>query len=364
MFNRYQILYRYITREFLKIFGLCLGCLILIYVVVLFFQKIDLFHKFQAPFILIFEYLLYKIPEVTFQWTIPFAVLLATFLTLGTLSRHSEITAFKAGGISLYRIVLPLIPITLLISLFSFIGNDYLVPWTNQKTRYLLDVKVRKEPPTTFFKNYKIWYHSDHRIFNIQLLDPKKRALKGFTLYEFDDQFRCIRRMDANEARWVNNDWKFYNGSIREFDADGSIRMTSFKEKDFPLKEDWNIFQKIQRDSDEMSYAELRTYVQKIKASGYDATRYLVDLHSKLSYPFLNLIMFLIGIPFALKTGRSGGGTLSIGVSVMIGFSYGIVFYLFITFGKSGILPPLIASWFPTFLFGLAGIFALMSVRQ
>jgi len=130
------------------------------------------------------------------------------------------------------------------------------------------------------------------------------------------------------------------------------------------MKEDWESFQNSESDSDEMSYAELRTYIQKIQASGYDATRYLVDLYSKLSYPLLNVIMVLIGIPFALKTGRSGGVALSIGASVMIGFLYGIVFYVFISFGKSGILPPVLACWIPTLLFGLAGIFTLMSIRQ
>jgi len=364
MIESHRVLHRYVIREYLKIFALSLSSLILIYVVVLFFQKMNLFNKHQAPFYLMFEYLLYKIPEATFQWTIPYAALLSTLLTLGGLSRHSEITAFKAGGISLYRITLPLIFIVLIISFFSFLGNDYLVPFTNQKTRYLLDVKVRKEPPTSFFKNYKIWYRSDHRIFNIQLLDPKKKALKGFTLYEFDDQFQCVQRIDANEARWVDEKWRLYEGAMRDFDERGSIRTTSFEEMDFPMKEDWESFKKSSWDSDEMSYAELRTYIQKIQSSGYDATRYLVDLYSKLSYPLLNVIMVLIGIPFALKTGRSGGVALSVGISVLIGFLYGILFYIFISFGKSGILPPIFACWIPTLLFGLAGIFTLMSIRQ
>jgi len=196
------------------------------------------------------------------------------------------------------------------------------------------------------------------------LLDPKQKALKGFTLYEFDDQFRCFRRVDANEARWVGEKWRFYQGATRDFDESGSVRMTSFEEMDFPMKEEWESFQNSALDSDEMTYAELRTYIQKIQASGYDATRYLVDLYSKLSYPLLNVIMVLIGIPFALKTGRSGGVALSIGVSVMIGFLFGIVFYVFISFGKSGVLSPVLACWIPTLLFGLAGIFTLMSIRQ
>lgn len=364
MFESYWILSRYVTREYLKVFCLSLTGLIFIYVVVLFFQKVDLFIKHQASFWLIFEYLLYKIPEVIFQWTLPYAVLVATLLTLGTFSRHSEITAMKAGGVSLYRITIPLFIIALFVSFFSFLGNEYIVPLSNQKTRKLLSVKVRKEEQTSLFKNYKIWYHGDRGIFNIQLLDSKEKVLKGLTLYQFDDQFRCTQRIDAREAKWMDGKWKLYRGAIREFGEGGTIRTIPYAELELNLSENWDSFQKIERKAGEMSYTELRDYIQKIQVSGYDATRYLTDLYAKLSYPFLNLIMVMIGIPFALKTGRSGGIALGIGVSVMIGFLYGVTFYVFLSFGKSGVLPPLLAAWSPTFLFGLAGIFTLTSIRQ
>jgi lipopolysaccharide export system permease protein len=270
----------------------------------------------------------------------------------------------KAGGISLYRITSPLLLIALLLSFCSFLGNEYLVPYASQRTQYLLDVKVRKEKPRGFFKDYKIWYRSDHRIFNIRLLDPQKKILKGLTIYEFDNDFRCTQRIEAREARWINGKWRFYDGVMRNFDENTSLRVLPFKELEFSLPENWESFEKIERESREMSYTELRTYIQKIQSAGYDATRYLVDLYSKHSYPLLNLIMVLIGIPFALKTGRSGGVALSIGISVMIGFAYGVTFYVFLSFGKSGILAPFLASWIPTFLYGLAGIFALMNVKQ
>jgi lipopolysaccharide export system permease protein len=364
MLHRHRILYRYVTREYLKTFALSLCSLILIYVIVLFFQKVNVFIRYEAPFYLVFEYLLFKIPEVTFQWTLPYAVLLSTLLTLGGLARHSEITALKAGGISLYRITLPVFLIALLVSFFSFLGNEYLVPFANQTTRYLLDVKVRKEKPVTFFKNYKIWYRSGPRIFNIQLLDPEKKTLKGFTLYQFNDRFECVQRVDAREVHWRNGGWRLYSGAVRELDSDNSLKTTLFREMDFPMTETWESFRKIERDPEEISYSELRTYIQRIQSSGYDATRYLVKLHSKLSYPLLNLIMVLIGIPFALKTSRSGGVALSIGMSVLIGLVYGVMFYVFVSFGKSGVLPPLLSSWIPTLIFGLSGVVTLMSVRQ
>jgi lipopolysaccharide export system permease protein len=364
MLESHRTLSRYVVREFLKILGLSLSSLVVLYVVILFLQMMDVFVKHGASFGLIIAYLLYRIPEVMFQWTLPYAVLLSTLLTLGTLSRHSEITAMKAGGVSLYRITFPLILVALGMSFISFLGNEDLVPYTMRKAQYISEVEVKKESPTTFFKNNKIWYHSDRRIFNIQLLDPKKQMLKGLTIYEFDDRFRCIRRIDAREARWADGKWFFVDGAIRDFDAAGAIVTELFKEKEFTFKEDWRSFQKVDRDAAEMSYSELRAYIQKIQSSGYDPTRYFVELYSKLSYPCLSLVMVLIGIPFALKTGRSGGIALSIGVSVLIGFAYGVLFYVSISFGKSGILPPLLAAWAPTLLFGLAGVFTLMSIRQ
>ena len=364
MINNHRILHRYVLSEFIRLFTLTLSSLIFIYVIVLFFQKMQLFTKHQAPLYLIFEYFLYKIPEIMFEWTLPYGVLFATLLTLGTLSRHSEITAMKAGGVSLYRIISPLLLFALLVSLFSFIGNEYISPLAAQKTKYLLDVKVRKEEPSSFFKNFKIWYQGDGGIFDIQLLDPKQKVLKGLTFYKIDPEFRCIQRLDAREARWVNGKWQLLNGTVRDFAEDGSMRTLPFTEMEISIKEDWESFQRVERRSEEMSYTELRTYIQRIRAAGYDSTRYLVDLHAKVASPLLNLVMVLAGIPFALKTGRSGGLALNIGISVMIGFVCGVTFYVFLSLGKSAILPPLISVWTPIVLFGLAGTFTLMSVRQ
>jgi lipopolysaccharide export system permease protein len=364
MFDRCRTIHRYVIREFLKIFGLSLSSLILIYVVVLFFQKLNFFTKHNAPFHLIFIYLLYKIPEVTIQLVLPYAILLAILLTLGTFSRHSEITAMKAGGVSLYRITFPLVLIALMISLLSFLGNEYLVPITSQKTRYLLDIQVKKKQSVSFFENFRIWYRNDHRIMKIRLLDPHKRVLNDFTLYQFDDRFQCTKRIDAREVRWEEGRWWFYDGMVRDFGEGDNIEITPFEKIEFDLGEDWESFKTITRNSEEMGFGELLTYIRKIRTSGYDATRLRVDLHSKLSTPLLNLIMVLIGIPFALKTSRSGGVALSIGISVMIGFAYAVIFYIFISLGKSGVLSPFISCWFPTLLFGLAGILTLTSIRQ
>ena len=226
-----RILHRYVIQEFLRILGLSLSSLILIYMIVLFLQRMPLFIEKKASAFLMVEYLVYKIPEAAFQWTLPYAVLLSTLLALGLLSSHSEITAMKAGGVSLYRITLPLFFFALIASVCSFLGNEYLAPYAAHKAQYLLDVQVRKQEPTTFFKNFKIWHLGDHRIYNIQLIDTKKKVLKGFTLYQFDDSFRCTQRIDAREAVWINGRWQLLDGAVRDFDENGSIRHGGFPRK-------------------------------------------------------------------------------------------------------------------------------------
>jgi lipopolysaccharide export system permease protein len=364
MLRSHRILHQYVIQEFLRILGLSFSGLILAYVVILFFQKMPLFVEKKASASLMIEYLLYKIPEATFQWTLPFAVLLSTLLALGLLSSHSEITAMKAGGISLYRITLPLLFFSLVASLCSFLGNEYIMPPAAQSAQYLLDVRVRKEESTTFFKKNKIWYHGDNQIFNIQFIDSKKNVLKGFTLYQFDDTFRCIQRVDAKEAKWDNTKWTLVDGAVRDFEDNGSTRLTPFTEKDFPFKETWESFQRVKVDPDRMGYSDLVAYIEKIQSAGYDSTRYVVAKYAKIAYAFMCLVMVFIGIPFALKTSRSGGIAVNIVISVVIAFAYGVTFYIFISFGKSGVLPPLLAAWTPTLLFSLAGVFTLMSVKQ
>ena len=364
MLRSHRILHRYVIQEFLRILVLSFSGLILAYVVILFFQRMPLFVEKKASAVLMVEYLLYRIPEATFQWTLPYAVLLSTLLALGLLSSHSDITAMKAGGISLYRITLPLFLFALIASVCSFLGNEYVMPQAVQNAQYLLDVQVRKEESVNPLKNYKIWYHGDNQIFNIQLIDSKENVMKGFTLYQFDDSFRCVRRIDAKKVKWDNARWILIDGEVRDFDEDGSIRVTPFKEKEFQFKETWESFQKVKVDAEKMGYSDLAAYVEKIRSAGYDSTRYVVAMHAKLSYAFMSLVMVLIGIPFALKSSRSGGIAVNIVISVVIAFAYGVTFYIFISFGKSGVLPPLLAAWAPTLLFCMTGVFALMSVRQ
>lgn len=358
-----KILQKYICREFLKILFFTLSAFVLIYLVVDFFARMDTFIEEEAAPTLIFLYYLYQVPGVAFQ-IFPFGILMATLLGLGLLSRNNEITAMKANGISLYRIALPLLILGMLASAFCFIGNEFIVPFTAHRSEDILRTDIYKKPRKIFIRNYKIWYRSHNAIYNFQVFEPQTNTLEGVTLFQFDDDFRLTRRVDAKRAVWEEGTWHFYDVTTRDFRQGKTIQTTRFDEKVIPIPETPDVFKEERKDTEEMGYYDLQRYIQKIEMGGYDATRYIVDLYAKLSFPFACVIMVFIGIPFSTKTARSGGIALHVVISIVIGFLYWIILNLSLSLGHSGVLPPQLSAFAPHTLFGLAGVYALISIRQ
>ncbi|NIQ37923.1 MAG: LPS export ABC transporter permease LptG [Proteobacteria bacterium] len=366
MFRRYlwtSVLSRYISREFIIVFLLSICAFNVIYLVIDFFQSVDKLLEHKAPLELVLSYYLLKMPMITFQ-TLPLAVLLSTLITLGILSRHMEITAMKASGISLYRITKPVILISIAIAFVTFFGNEYLAPYSFRKSQHIMDVRVLKRNQRVSFKNLNIWYRDDSSIYNFQAFDPERNTLDGITVYLFGEGFQLHQRVDAHDAVWEEDRWILNDVTIRSFRGKEPMAVEKSSQMVLPMNITPETLRKVEKDTEEMGYGELKRYVRRLQRSGYDATKYLVDLKIKISLPIVNLIMVLIGIPFALKTGRTGGFAAGIGISLAIGLVYWILISVSRAFGHSGILPPLLSAWSPHVLFGGAGIVALLSIRQ
>ncbi|UCC66047.1 MAG: LPS export ABC transporter permease LptG [Deltaproteobacteria bacterium] len=364
-FQGLRLITRHIIRECLKILSLALATFFLIYFVVELFERINVIIVYKASLYLVLEYFLYTIPLFLTQ-TLPFATLLATLITLGIFSRNNEIVAMKAHGISTYRIIFPLFVLAASVTVLIFFCNETIVPYCTRKAYYVWSVKIKKEEERAFFRLNKIWYHSEDVIYNIRLLEPKKDILKGVTIYRFDKEFSLRQRIDAHEARWKGDAWTFYQVVSRKFPPRGGVITKIYQEKDIPIPEKPEDFEKGMKRPEEMSYRELQSYVERLRREGYDSTRYVVDLHAKVAFPFLSLIMVMIGSPLALMTGQRRGGGIAqgVGISIVLGFIYWLAFSLSIAMGHAGALPPLVAAWAPNVFFGLVGGYILESIRQ
>jgi len=313
-----NVITKYIIREFLKIFFLCLAtCMGLFFVIDLSVQHLDNFSKYNPPFHLTVLFCLYKIPQI-FYWMSPMAILLAIFLSLAIFSRNNEIIAMKAGGISIYKISAPLVVISGCVMLISFVNQELILPYASQKAEYTENIRIKQRKSKRFLKQDRFWY----------------------------------RR------------WHFYNLVIRSFNPDGSMDIEISEEKIISLKETPDDFKAARREPEEMSYAELRDYIAKIERAGYKIPEYVPYLYAKISFPFICLIMPFLAIPFALRIGRGGGIAWGVGLSVIIGFTHFVFFNFSLSLGRAELLPPLLSAWAANIIFGALGVYFLLQVRQ
>lgn len=354
-----KILNRYVLGKFLWLFLLSQASFILLYLVIELVGKIEEAVGHQASLGYVLLYFAYELPHIVLQ-VLPFALLISSILTFALFSRSNELTAMKAGGISLTGISSPLILFGLVASLATFLGNELILPDTNQRAATILRTQIKKRAVKGIFKNSKIWYHGeDNSLWNIQLLHPREELMHGVTLFRMDQGNRLRERWDATEAKWEAGGLFFRNAHLRTFGNDGSFEVLHFSQKRIPTSERLKDFLIVQKEPQEMSLREISAYVKKIRASGYDATLYTVDMHAKLSFPFSCLVMILVGIPFSLRSSRSGGLVVGVVCGIALGFAYWILSSIGLSLGHAGQLPPLAAGWGANALF-MAGSLYLM----
>jgi Predicted permeases len=356
------ILDRYISREFIKIFLLVIASFLSLYLIIDFFERIRMFLSNNASFYQIISYFFFKTPMIISQ-IMPAVVLLSSLLTFGMLSKHSEIIAMKANGVSLYRTSLPVIIISVIVCIFTFLFSEFITPYANQKAEYIKLVEVKKHKKPGSFKQNQMWYRSRDAIYNFNIFDPDTDTLKGVTINYLDRDFQLTMRIDAKQAKWEDGKWVFHNLLITRFHSDDfpSIERVTSRVIDIPEKP--LDFKAVQKDIEEMGYLELRDYVKKIQSEGYDATRYLADLHGKIAFPLVSIILAIIGVSFSLRSERSGGVAQSISVGIITGFSYWIVFAFALSLGRSGTLPPLLSAWIANIIFASAAAVMFLRVR-
>ncbi|MFC1889106.1 LPS export ABC transporter permease LptG [Thermodesulfobacteriota bacterium] len=357
------VLTRYILKEFLKLFCLCLTAFVALYLLIDFFERMDKFFKHRTALSLVFMYFLYKTPMIIVQMT-PVATLISSLLSLGLLSRHNEIVVMKAGGINLNRVVGPVLAVSVGVVLFTWVLGEYVAPYTNRKADTISKVQIQGRIPRHLKRRDNMWYRGREGIYNIQVFEPETAAMSGVTVLQFDADFKLKRRIDATRARWSGDGWIFSDGVIREFSDEGKIGVDRFTERRIPLPERPDSFREILRDTEEMSFSELYRHVRRVRGEGYDATRYLVDLHSKLSLPMLNLITVLVGIGFALRSDREGGMIKSIVQSVGVGFVYYLLFSSCLALGHASAMPAFLAAWAPNILFAAFGAVMVATIKR
>jgi len=357
-----RILDRYLITEFFRSLVLTIASLLGIYLIIEFFEKLDDVVKsgFTSGYVL--KYLGYSVPGIFFQ-ILPVAFLLAVLLTLGLMSRNRELLAIKAGGISLYRTTSVLLIIAALVCAFSFICQETILTRSNQLAVYYKSVMEGKSPRKDVRQSQTWFWISKDRVFNIRLVNKELQEIHGIILFELDSRFRIIRRVDAQRGDYRNGIWCFYHGVERIFSPDNFLKMTyrEFEKEPFPISERFEDVFALQKLPEEMTYQELSHYIERLKEAGYRTDKYLVDLHAKVSMACITFIMALIGISFAVKIDRSAR-LFNIGLGLLISFIYWVIFYICISLGHTGAIPPILAAWLGNLIFLCFGTYLFITI--
>jgi len=296
--------------------------------------------------------------------SLPMATLIAALLSLGNLSSHNEIIAMRAGGVSLTKIITPLLVGGLLISIFGFINNEFIMPICTTRATYIRSVEIEKNSQQVMFQQSKLWLRGpNNSIVNIEFVSPNRNEMLGLNIYVLNPDYSVRERITAKSLIWDNGSWKLKHSRTIAIHGD-TVQSRISDGEVFNIVENPDDLGMIVKDSEEMSFSEMWDYVRQLKSSGYEATKYEVDLHSKLAFPLTSLLVVLISIPFSFHKVRSGGAAKGFAFAILIAFAYLTLMGIGQSLGNSSILPPLIAAWLANIIFAVASILILIRMQK
>jgi LPS export ABC transporter permease LptF/LPS export ABC transporter permease LptG len=349
----------YVLRSFVFYFAILLAGFVVIFETFTLFELLDDIAKHRIPSIDVVSYFGFFAVTLTYQ-LVPLAALTSVLVTLGVLAKNNELVAFKAAGISLYRVSVPLLVAGLVLSGGLLVLDDTYVPYANQRQDALWN-EMKGRPPQTYFSPLHQWIFGENaKIYNYELFDAGHNLFGGLNVFELDPAtFQVRRRVYAARAHWDPQQgiWILESGWVRDF-QDG--RVTSY----VPflayalaeLSEPPSYFNREVRQWDQMNWVQLRQYIHELRQAGFDVARLSVQLQMKLAFPLMSTIIILLAIPFSILVGTRGAiGGLALGVGV--GIVYWAASALFEAMGAVGQLPPLLAGWAPDFIFGFMGLY-------
>lgn len=359
---RLGILDGYIGKLYLQVFALTFLGLLGIFYIASFIDLSDKLFKGTATGAQLVLFLWYSTPQYVY-YLLPLSTLIATLVTIGVLTKSSELIVMRACGISLYRVAMPLLTLGFVWSGALFGLEESLLASANRQAEQLKHV-MRGGSPRTYDVMNRQWIAAkDGRLYHYQHFDPRLRLLNDLSIYEFDEQgWRVLRRTQAAQVVYRDGIWEAERGWVRTFDAKtDASQFTPFARQTLTL-EPVDYFATEQPDAERMSFTDLRRYIDSLRTSGFDVVPYTVALHRKLSFPFVAVVMTLIGVPFAVTTGRRGA-LYGIGIGIFLAICYWGLFILFTAIGGAGMLTPVLAAWAPNVLFLTVATYLLLTVR-
>jgi LPS export ABC transporter permease LptG len=365
-----QLVDTYIVSTFLGWLVLALASFVCLFLIFSFFDLIGDMLRNNISLKTMFTYLFFLTPR-TIYVMLPVSVLVATLTTLGVMSKQNEITAFKACGVSLFRLALPILLCTAVLGGGLFAFDYYVVASANRQQDRLRD-RIKGRTTQTYQRPDRTWKmgSNSNRIFYYRFFDKsgQQSTMSEFSIFELEKHpFRLSRHIFAKRAVWrpALNTWVFEEGWTCAYQGAFCTTYTPFQVKDFPeITEPPDYFLKELFKDEQMDFQQLDRYIQDLKQGGFEGTVSLqVRYFRKFSVPLFTLIMAMIAIPFGSMAGNRGAMT-GMGISILIAIAYLGINPLFEKLGDGGLMPPATAAWAPDLVFALTGLYLMLRMRS
>lgn len=354
----------HIAQRLLKSFVLFVGALLVFFVVLHWVEYSDDFldhgvTAYEAFTVFYPNYL----PEIV-RLTSPLAVFLSCIYLTSTLAQELQLIALQTSGVSLYRLMRPYVVIGLLITVFMFGFNGWVVPKTNEVVvRYENKYLTPGDP--TIDKSEIHRQNGPHGILSVGYYDQDRKRAHNVSLQSFDSTHLEVR-IDANQMNWVDSlkTWRMEDVTRRTFSAEGLEERTSLESLDTTLTVYPRDLARSQNDVAAMTIPVARNYLQALQRTGANNLEQpLVAYYNKFAYPFANFILVLLGVPLA-SVRRRGGQAYQFALGLLIAFIYLSIQKLAEPFGYSGALDPVVTAWLPHLTFALIALVMLWRVRK
>jgi LPS export ABC transporter permease LptF/LPS export ABC transporter permease LptG len=359
-----QLLDVYLLRSFIYYFVLLTVGFIILFEVFTFFELLDDIAQHRTGLADVILYFVYLACYLFYQLA-PLASLVSVLVTLGVMTKNNELVAFKASGLSLYRIALPLLLAGMFLAASLLVLDDTYLPYANQRQDALRN-EIKGRPAQTYYQPSRQWIFGENaKIYNYEFFDPDHELFGGLNVFELNPvTFEIKRRIYAARAHWDSQQglWILESGWIRDFDRGQLVRYTPFLANALnELSEPPSYFNREVRQSYQMTWWELQRYISDLRQAGFDVARLSVQLQKKLSFPLVAPIIILLAIPFSILVGTRGAvGGLALGVGIAI--VYWAASALTEAMGAVGQLPPLLAAWAPDTVFGFVGMYFFLKM--
>ena len=360
-----SILQRYLLRQFVKNSLTILGVLLLLFLLIDVTDRLDTILSEDATFLSSVNYFLLKLPN-TLVLMLPVSVLGGSLFTFAMLHKNSELIAMRGAGAPVWWLSLPMLVLSICVSLFSILFSETVVPAAQKKMRMIYNIDIQKKDQKGIYSQNNIWWREGDTFYSSDAFDSKTNTLKNVSAFRLSKEFRPKSRVIASEGIWVSKQlgWDLQNATQFIFRRGRTPEAIPQQKIPMPVKRVPKDFFDSKTEVDTMSFLELRGYLAQQKLNGLPVSSFLADLYEKLAFPFVSFFIVLTACAFAIRTVRSTNLAITFLLGLGVAFLYFSIHSFSVALGRAELLPPLLAAWGANIILAAVGFVLHLSAEN